>query len=97
MSWQTVKIKVEGVEFEAMIRGDEIYVPMMVDETLPLVEVDGQPREVVSVRVDERDNVVYITVKEADAKKRRKSDDEPAEGRSTDNAGGEEVQDPPND
>jgi hypothetical protein len=89
MSWQSVKIKVDGNEYDAMMRGDELFIPMLVEEALPTIEVDGKSREVLSVRVDERDSVVYVTVKPANAKmKRSKSDDEPVEGRDDDNAGG---------
>ena len=87
MSWQSVKVKVGGDEYEAMMRGDEIFIPMMTDEELPTVEIDGKSREVLSVRVDERDGVVYVTVKPEGSKKGSKSDDEPVEGRDDDNAG----------
>ena len=63
----------------------------MVDEELPVVEIDGKSREVISVRVDERDSVVYVTVKPDGSKQRSKSDDEPVEGRDDDNDGGDGV------
>ena len=50
MSWQTVKIKIDGNEYEAMMRGDELFVPMLVDEALPTIEINGESREVLSIR-----------------------------------------------
>lgn len=84
MAWLDVKIKISGEEFDAKMRGNEIFVPITIEDEDFTIEVDGIPREVLSVRVDDRDGVVYITVK-ADAKEQ--SDDEPAEGRDDDNAG----------
>jgi len=91
MSWQSVTVKLGGDEYDAMMRGDEIFVPLMVDEELPIIEVDGKSREVLSVRVDERDDVVYVTVKPDGSTERSKSDDEPVEGRDDDQAGGDGV------
>tara|TARA_R100000773_G_scaffold22815_1_gene20089 strand:+ start:655 stop:921 length:267 start_codon:yes stop_codon:yes gene_type:complete len=88
MAWRDVKIKISGEEFDAKMRGNEIFVPMTIEDQEFTIEVDGEPREVESVRVDDRDGVVYITVK-ADAKEQ--SDDEPAEGRNDDNDGGDSV------
>jgi hypothetical protein len=88
MSWQDVKVKIEGAEYDGKMRGNEIFVPILVEDETPTVEVDGKPAQVESVRIDDRDSVVYITVK-ADAKKQRsKSDDKPVEGRDDDKAGG---------
>ena len=89
MSWADVKIKISGEEFDAKMRGNEIFVPMTIEDQEFTIEVDGEPKEVESVRVDDRDGVVYITVK-ADANEEQ-SDDEPAEGRDDDNAGGDGV------
>ena len=91
MSWQDVKVKIEGAEYEGRMRCNEIFVPIMVEDAEPTIEVDGKPAQVESVRVDDRDSVVYITVK-ADAKKQRsKSDDKPVEGRDDGEAGGSGV------
>jgi len=89
MSWQSVKIKVDGNEYDAMMRGDELFIPMLVEEALPTIEVASMATAGLSVRVDERESVVYVMVNPANAKmKRSKSDDEPVEGRDDDNAGG---------
>ena len=87
MSWENVTIKVNGQEFEATMNGNELFVPMMVDEDVPSIEINGSSAEVESIRVDDRDQVVYITVKQANAKPKRKSNDKPVEGRDDDNAG----------
>ena len=63
------------------MRGNEVFIPAEVGEVMS-INIDGQAHEVDTLKVDTRDGVVYVTVKQANAKpkKRSKSDDKPVEG-----------------
>ena len=39
MSWQDVKVKIEGAEYDGKMRGNEIFVPIMVEDAEPTIEV----------------------------------------------------------
>jgi hypothetical protein len=87
MAWKEITLEIDGQEYPAMMRGNEISVPNTGKEAIS-IKVDGSPHPVDSVQLDERDDVVTITVKQAEAKvKRSKSDDKPVEGRDDDHAG----------
>ena len=91
MAWKEITLEIDGQEYPAMMRGNEISVPYEGEEVIT-VKVDGSPHVVESVKADERDDVITITVKQAEAKvKRSKSDDKPVEGRDDNLAGQEGV------
>lgn len=81
MSWLNCTVTIEGKDYPAKMRGNEVFIPAQVGEVLS-ISIDGSYHEVESLRIDSRDGVVYLTVKQATAKpnKRSKSDDEPVKG-----------------
>tara|TARA_R110000744_G_scaffold138706_6_gene249567 strand:+ start:8212 stop:8460 length:249 start_codon:yes stop_codon:yes gene_type:complete len=81
MAWKEITLEIDGEEYPALMRGNEISVPYEGKEVIT-VKVNGSPQTVDSVSVDERDDVITLTVS-AIAKERKKSDDESTEGGST--------------
>lgn len=77
MAWDAVVVKADKKEIPAMQRGNEVQFPNVAKEASQLV-VDGKSRQVESWVIDDRDDVVNVTL--ADARSKGVSDDKPAEG-----------------
>ena len=77
MAWDAVVVKADKKEIPAMQRGNEVQFPNVAKEVTQLV-VDGKSRQVESWIIDDRDDVVNVTL--ADARSKGVSDDKPTEG-----------------
>ena len=77
MAWKQVEVKGNKGSIMGMMQGDQLDIPNMpIGKT---VNVDGKDIEVKSSMIDERDNVLKITLAMASTKK-EKSDDKPTKG-----------------
>jgi len=78
MAWEQVEIKANKGSVMGMMQGDQLDIPNMpIGKT---VNVNGKDIQVKSSMLDERDNVLKITLAMASTKK-EKSDDKPTKGR----------------
>tara|TARA_R100000734_G_C3319162_1_gene114472 strand:+ start:2892 stop:3131 length:240 start_codon:yes stop_codon:yes gene_type:complete len=77
MAWEQVKVKAEKHTVMGMIKGDELEMPnVLIGKTL---KIDGKDVSIKSHVLDERDDVLKITLAMASPKK-EKSDDKPTKG-----------------
>ena len=87
MSW--IVVEIEGID--GMARGNEVTCPNAIGEDPTSVTVNGASYAVEDWRVDERDDVIYLTLADADFKNvqtaQEEDDDEPTEGGDPDNSG----------
>ena len=86
MSW--IEVEIEGIA--GMAKGNQVSCPNAIGEDPTSVSVNGADYTVDDWRVDERDDIIYLTLADADFKIAQDAqediDDEPAEGRDPDNS-----------
>lgn len=87
MSW--IEVEIEGIA--GMAKGNEVSCPNAIGEDPKSVSINGADYAVDDWNVDERDDVIYLTLADADFKNvqtaQEEDDDEPAEGGNPDNSG----------
>ena len=87
MSW--IVVDIEGIE--GMARSNEVCCPNAIGENPESVSINGADYAVDDWRVDERDDVIYLTLADADFKNvqtaQEEDDDEPTAGGDPDNSG----------
>lgn len=87
MSW--IEVEIEGIG--GMAKGNEVMCANSIGEDPKSVSINGADYAVEDWNVDERDDVIYLTLADADFKNvqtaQEEDDDEPAEGGNPDNSG----------
>tara|TARA_B100000945_G_scaffold321149_1_gene334119 strand:+ start:25 stop:291 length:267 start_codon:yes stop_codon:yes gene_type:complete len=87
MSW--IEVEIEGIG--GMAKGNEVMCANSIGEDPKSVSINGADYAVDDWNVDERDDVIYLTLADADFKNvqtaQEEDDDEPAEGGNPDNSG----------
>jgi uncharacterized protein YegJ (DUF2314 family) len=77
MAWERVKVKAEKNTVMGMMQGDQLDMPnVLIGKS---IKVNGKDISIKSYVVDERDNVLKITLAMASPTK-EKSDDKPTQG-----------------
>jgi len=76
MAWEQVKVKGSKGDIPAMINGDVLEVANQLGKDPSEVKVDGKPYKILSLSLDERDDVLTIKLAMASTNK-EKSDDKP--------------------
>jgi uncharacterized protein YegJ (DUF2314 family) len=77
MAWERVKVKAEKNTVMGMMQGDQLDMPnVLIGKS---IKVNGKDVSIKSYVVDERDNVLKITLAMASPTK-EKSDDKPTQG-----------------
>mgnify|MGYP001193915173 FL=1 len=78
MAWQQVKVKAEKNTVIGMMQGDQLDMPnVLIGKS---VKVNGKDISIKSYVIDERDDILKITLAMASSTK-EKSDDKPTKGR----------------
>ena len=86
MAW--VEVEIDGIG--GMAKGNEVMCANTIGEDPKGVSINGSDYAVDDWRVDERDDVIYLTLADADFKNvqiAQEEDDEPTEGGDPDNSG----------
>jgi uncharacterized protein YegJ (DUF2314 family) len=77
MAWERVKVKAEKNTVMGMMQGDQLDMPnVLIGKS---IKVNGKDVSIKSYVIDERDNVLKITLAMASPTK-EKSDDKPTQG-----------------
>jgi len=89
MAW--IEVTING-DTPAMAQGNEVTCANSLGEDPDSIDIDGQSYNVADWRVDERDDVLHLTLADADFKTAQIAqeeipDDEPDEGGDPDNTG----------
>ena len=87
MAW--IEVEIDGIG--GMARGNEVMCANTIGEDPKSVSINGADYAVDDWRVDERDDVIYLTLADADFKNvqtaQEENHDEPDEGGNSDNSG----------
>ena len=86
MAW--IEVEIDGIG--GMARGNEVMCPNAIGENPESVSINGADYAVEDWRVDERDDLIYLTLADADFKNvqtAQEEHDEPTEGGDPDNSG----------